>query len=79
MLMAMYSMRSEREFCERLNYDMLFKWSLGLPIDAAPGIWQGLQSSQDRQPRPQIVDRHSHNQVFSTLLAVMTGDVVPER
>ncbi|MFQ5503001.1 MAG: transposase [Phycisphaerae bacterium] len=32
-LMAMYSMRSERAFCERLNYDMLFKWFLGLAID----------------------------------------------
>ena len=32
--MAMYSMRSERAFCERLNYDMLFKWFLDLPIDA---------------------------------------------
>jgi hypothetical protein len=33
-LMAMYSMRSERAFCERLNYDMLFKWFRVLPIDA---------------------------------------------
>ena len=33
-LMAMYSMRSERAFCERLNYDMLFKWFLDLAIDA---------------------------------------------
>jgi transposase len=33
-LMAMYSMRSERAFCERLNYDMLFKWFLDMPIDA---------------------------------------------
>jgi transposase len=32
-LMAMYSMRSERAFCERLNYDMLFKWFLDLRID----------------------------------------------
>ena len=29
-LMAMYSIRSERAFCERLNYDMLFKWFLDL-------------------------------------------------
>jgi transposase len=34
-LMAMYSVRSERAFCERLNYDLLFKWFLDLPIDAA--------------------------------------------
>lgn len=33
-LMAMYSIRSERAFCERLNYDMLFKWFLDLAIDA---------------------------------------------
>lgn len=32
-LMAMYSIRSERAFCERLNYDMLFKWFLGMAID----------------------------------------------
>lgn len=32
-LMAMYSIRSGRAFCERLNYDLLFKWFLDLPID----------------------------------------------
>ena len=32
-LMAMYSIRSERAFCERLNYDMLFKWFLDMRID----------------------------------------------
>lgn len=34
-LMAMYSIRSERAFCERLNYDLLFKWFLDLRIDEA--------------------------------------------
>src|SRR6266511_6084820 len=33
-LMALYSIRSERAFCERLHYDLLFKWFLDLPIDA---------------------------------------------
>jgi len=33
-LMAMYSIRSERAFCERLNYDLLFKWFLDMAIDA---------------------------------------------
>ncbi len=32
-LMALFSVRSERAFCERLRYDMLFKWFLGLRID----------------------------------------------
>ena len=30
---ALYSIRSERAFCERLNYDLLFKWFLDLRID----------------------------------------------
>src|ERR671913_643463 len=32
-LMAMYSIRSERAFCERLNYDLMFKWFLDMRID----------------------------------------------
>jgi transposase len=31
-LMALYSLRSERQFCERLQYDILFKWFLDLNI-----------------------------------------------
>jgi transposase len=31
-LMALYSIRSERQFCERLQYDLLFKWFLDLNI-----------------------------------------------
>ncbi len=34
-LMALYSIRSERQFCERLQYDLLFKWFLGLDIEDA--------------------------------------------
>jgi transposase len=32
-LMAMYSIRSERAFCEQLNYNLLFKWFLDMRID----------------------------------------------
>ena len=34
-LMAMYSIRSVRAFCERLNDDLLFKWFLDMRIDDA--------------------------------------------
>lgn len=34
-LMALYSIRSERQFCERLQYDLLFKWFLGLSVEDA--------------------------------------------
>src|SRR6266498_2779819 len=30
-LIALYSVRSERLFCERLQYDFLFRWFLDLP------------------------------------------------
>ncbi len=33
LLMTLYSVRSERQFCERLEYDLLFKWFLDLNID----------------------------------------------
>lgn len=32
-LMALYSIRSERQFCERLQYDLLFRWFLYLNPD----------------------------------------------
>jgi len=32
LLIALYSVRSERQFCERLQYDLLFKWFLGMNI-----------------------------------------------
>lgn len=33
LLMAFYSIRSERQFCERLRYDLLFKWFLDLNVE----------------------------------------------
>jgi len=32
LLMALYTIRSDRQFCERLQYDLLFKWFLDLNI-----------------------------------------------
>lgn len=34
-LMALYSIRSERQFCEQLRYNLLFKWFLGLNVEDA--------------------------------------------
>jgi len=36
LLIALFSVRSERQFCERLQYDLLFKWFLDLNIMDAP-------------------------------------------
>ena len=36
LLIALYSIRSERQFCERLRYDLLFKWFLDLNVSDDP-------------------------------------------
>ena len=33
LLMALYTVRSERQFCERLDYDLLFRFFLGMNLD----------------------------------------------
>jgi transposase len=56
-LMALYSMRSERAFCERLNYDLLFKWFLDLPIDARAFDPTTFTKNRDRLLEAEIADR----------------------
>jgi transposase len=56
-LMAMYSIRSERAFCERLNYDLLFKWFLDLPIDARAFDASTFSKNRRRMLDAEIADR----------------------
>jgi transposase len=56
-LMAMYSIRSERAFCERLNYDLLFKWFLDLPIDAPAFDATTFSKNRQRLLDHEIADR----------------------
>jgi transposase len=46
-LMALYSLRSERQFCERLQYDILFKWFMDLNI--AEPAFDATTFSKNRQ------------------------------
>ncbi len=56
-LMGLYSIRSERQFCERLNYDMLFKWFLDLPLDAAAFDATTFSKNRQRLLEHEIADR----------------------
>jgi len=53
-LIALYSVRSERLFCERLQYDFLFRWFLDLPgvvgvqWELGVGFWGGLRVPRAR-------------------------------
>ena len=51
LLMALFSVRSERQFCERLEYDLLFKWFLDLNI-----MDQGFDHSVFAKNRQRLLD-----------------------
>jgi len=38
LLQAFYSVRSERQLMEQLDYNLLFRWFVGLSLDA--GVWE---------------------------------------
>ena len=62
-LMAMYSMRSERAFCERLNDDMLFKWFLDLSIDAS-----SFDASTFSKNRQRLLDQNIADEFFAAVV-----------
>lgn len=62
-LMALYSIRSERAFCERLNYDLLFKWFLDLPIDA-----RAFDATTFTKNRQRLLDHEIADRFFGTVV-----------
>jgi transposase len=63
-LMALYSIRSERAFCERLNYDLLFKWFLDLRIDEA-----AFDASTFSKNRRRLLDHEIADEFFAAVVA----------
>jgi transposase len=43
LLQDFFSVRSERLLMEQINYNLLFRWFVGLPLDGA--IWQAISTS----------------------------------
>ena len=62
-LMAMYSIRSERAFCERLNYDLLFKWFLDMRIDQA-----AFDASTFSKNRRRLLDHDVADEFFASVV-----------
>ena len=54
LLQAFYSIRSERQLMERLEFDLLFRWFVGLGVDDP--VWD--HSSLLEEPRPAAGGRH---------------------
>ncbi len=62
-LMAMSSMRSERAFCERLNYDLLFKWLLDMRIDQP-----AFEASTFSKNRRRLLDHDVADEFFAAVM-----------
>jgi len=57
LLIALYSVRSERQFCERLQYDMLFKWFLNMNIGDAAFDPTTFSKNRDRLLENEVAHR----------------------
>ena len=62
-LMALYSIRSERALCERLNYDLLFKWFLDLRIDE-----RAFDASTFSKNRRRLLDHEIADRFFAAVV-----------
>lgn len=47
LLMILYSIRSERQLMERINFNILYRWFVGLEMDEA--VWDGKAFSKNRE------------------------------
>jgi transposase len=63
LLIALYSIRSERQFCERLEYDLLFKWFLDQNIDTP-----AFDASTFSKNRQRLLDHDVARQFFAAVL-----------
>ena len=64
MLQAFYSIRSERQLMERLEYDLLFRWFVGFGVDDA--VWDHSTFSKNR-------DRLLAGDIAAKFLAAVLG------
>lgn len=89
LLQAFYSVRSERQLMEQLDYNLLFRWFVGLPMDAA--IWDPTVFTKNRerliegdiatqfmaavlgQPRVKTLLSDDHFSVDGTLIEAWAG------
>ena len=58
LLQAFYSVRSERQLMEQINYNLLFRWFVGLGIDDA--VWDHSTFSKNRE---RLLERRCRRQV----------------
>ena len=63
-LMALYSVRSDRQFCEQLDYNLLFRWFLDMSADDATFDASSFSRNRDR-----LLDHDVAAKFFSAVVA----------
>lgn len=63
LLIALYSIRSERQLCERLQYDLLFKWFVDLNIDD-----QVFDATTFTKNRDRLLDANVTSELFAEVV-----------
>jgi transposase len=64
LLIALYSIRSDRAFCEQLDYNLLYRWFLDMSLDEA-----GLDQSHFSRLRARLVESTVARRFFNAVLA----------
>lgn len=57
LLIALFSVRSERLFCEQLDYNMLFRWFLDMALDEASFDHSTFSKNRDRLMRHEVAGK----------------------
>jgi transposase len=67
-LMALYSVRSERQFCERLRYDVLFQWFLDINLEEAG--WESFDASVFAKNQTRFLEGEVSEVFFAQVVAL---------
>ena len=74
LLMVLYSVRSERQLMERMNYDLLFRWFVGLEMDDP--VWDVTVFTKNRERL--IAGETSERLLQSVLVEAREHDLLSE-
>ena len=69
LLMALYTLRSDRLFCEQLNYNLLFRWFLDMGLEEP-----GLDQSYFSRLRERLVDSDVARRFFDEVVRIARGE-----
>jgi len=69
LLIALYSIRSDRQFCEQLNYNILFRWFLDMDLEST-----GLDQSNFSRLRERLVSTDIARRFFDEVVSLARRD-----